>query len=135
MKNIVVLSAVAALALVGCSSNSSEPSPTVTITQAVPAPSIDDPQPAPASSNEDIYLLSLRSMDNRIIENASDGELLEVGYSVCDALDAGFSVDEIISYLAREMVSDGMTSDVYAEAVGYIIGAADIALCPGTSTF
>lgn len=135
MKKIIIATAISAVALVGCTSQSSSPTPTVTITQAVPAPSVDDPETAPALSNEELYLLGLRSMDNRIIDNASDGELLEVGYSVCDALEAGFSVDEIITYLAREMVSDGITSEVYTEAVGYIIGAADVALCPGTNTF
>lgn len=133
MKKIIVACVISAAALVGCTSQSSTPSPTVTITQSVPAPSIDDPQPN--LSNEELYLLGLRSMDNRIIDNASDGELLEVGYSVCDALESGFSTDEIIAYLAREMVSDGMTSEVYTEAVGYIIGAADVALCPGSNSF
>jgi uncharacterized lipoprotein NlpE involved in copper resistance len=134
MKKIIVLASIAAFALVGCSSQS-EPAPTVTITQAIPAPSVDDPEPAPAVSNEELYLIGLRAMGNRIIDTSSDSDLLEVGYSVCDALDAGFSTDEIIAYLAREMVADGTTSDVYAEAVGYIIGAADSALCPGSSTF
>lgn len=133
MKKIIVACVISAAALVGCTSQSSTPSPTVTITQSVPAPSIDDPQPN--LSNEELYLLGLRSMDNRIIDNASDGELLEVGYSVCDALESGFSTDDIIAYLAREMVSDGMTSEVYTEAVGYIIGAADVALCPGSNSF
>lgn len=133
MKKIIVACVISAAALVGCTSQSSTPSPTVTITQSVPAPSIDDPQPN--LSNEELYLLGLRSMDNRIIDNASDGELLEVGYSVCDALESGFSTDEIIAYLAREMVSDGITSEVYTEAVGYIIGAADVALCPGSNSF
>jgi hypothetical protein len=137
MKKIVIVAAISAVALVGCTSQSASPAPTVTITQALPAPSIDDPEPAPAPamSNEELYLLGLRAMGNRIIDTSSDSDLLEVGYSVCDALDAGFSTDEIIAYLAREMVADGTTSDVYAEAVGYIIGAADSALCPGTNTF
>jgi len=85
-------------------------------------------------SNEELYLLALRSMDNRIIDNASDGELLEVGYSVCDVLDAGYTVDEVIAYLAAEMARDGGASETYVEAVGYIIGASETALCP-TATF
>ena len=135
MKKFVIVAAISAVALVGCTSQSSAPSPTVTITQAIPAPSVDDPEPAPAVSNEELYLLGLRAMGNRIIDTSSDSDLLEVGYSVCDALDAGFSTDEIITYLVREMVADGTTSDVYAEAVGYIIGAADSALCPGSNSF
>ena len=134
-KIVITLVAAGTMFIAGCSS-SATPVPTVTVTQNAPAPeplSTDDG--VSNLSNEELYLLGLRSMGNRIINTASDGELLEVGYSVCDALDAGFSTDEIISYLAKEMVADGMTSDVYAEAVGYIIGAADSALCPGSSTF
>lgn len=134
MKNIIVASsiAIASMGLVACSSSAS-PAPTVTVTQNVPAPSQDDPAvPDTSMSNEDLYLLGLRSMGNRIIDSASDGELLEVGYSVCDALDAGYSVEDIIAFLAVEMAKDGTTSDTYVEAVGYIIGAADVALCPQT---
>ena len=135
MKKIIVASsiAIASLGLVACSSNAS-PAPTVTVTQNAPAPTQDDPVvPDTSMSNEDLYLLGLRSMGNRIIDNASDGELLEVGYSVCDALDAGYSVENIIAFLAVEMAKDGTTSDTYVEAVGYIIGAADTALCPSAT--
>ena len=134
MKKIIVASsiAIASLGLVACSSSAS-PAPTVTVTQNVPAPSQDDPAvPVTSMSHEDLYLLGLRSLGNRIIDSASDGELLEVGYSVCDALDAGYSVEDIIAFLAVEMAKDGTTSDTYVEAVGYIIGAADVALCPQT---
>lgn len=135
MKKIIVASsiAIASLGLVACSSNAS-PTPTVTITQNAPAPTQGDPVvPDTSMSNENLYLLGLRSMGNRIIDNASDGELLEVGYSVCDAIDAGYSVEDIIAFLAVEMAKDGTTSDTYVEAVGYIIGAADTALCPSAT--
>ena len=134
MKNIIIASsiAIASLGLVACSSDAA-PTPTVTVTQQAPAPTQDDP-PTTTMSNEELYLLALRSMDNRIIDNASDGELLEVGYSVCDVLDAGYTVDEVIAYLAAEMARDGGASETYVEAVGYIIGASETALCP-TATF
>ena len=134
MKKIIIASsiAIASLGLVACSSDAA-PAPTVTVTQNAPAPSQDDPEtPSYSMSDEDLYLLGLRSMGNRIISTANDSDLLEVGYSVCEAIEKGFSTDEIIAYLAREMVADGMSSDVYAEAVGYIIGAANSALCPQT---
>ena len=136
MKKIIVASsiAIASMGLVACSSDAS-PAPTVTVTQQAPAPTQDDPEPPSTTmSDEDLYLFSLRAMGNRIIDTSSDGELLEVGYSVCDVLNAGYSVEEVIAYLASEMAKDGGASDTYAEAVGYIIGAAETALCP-TSSF
>jgi len=134
MKNIIFASciAIASVGLVACSTNAS-PSPTVTVTQNIPAPSLDDPAtPQAAPSNEELYLLALRAMDNRILNAATDRELLDMGYSVCEALNSGFTTDDVIQYMAGEMATSGMTSDVEVEAVGYIIGAADNALCPST---
>lgn len=136
MKNIIFASciAIASVGLVACSSNAS-PSPTVTVTQNIPAPLQDDPAtPNAAPSNEELYLISLRSMENPIIGVATDDELLGMGYSVCGALDSGFTTQDVIEYMAEEMASSGMTSDIEIEAVGYIIGAAEMALCP-TSSF
>lgn len=135
MKNIIVASsiAIASMGLVACSSDAS-PAPTVTVTQQAPAPTQDDPEPPSTTmSGEELYLFGLRSMGNPIIDIASDSQLLEMGYSVCDALEAGFSVEDIILYMANEMTNEGMTSDNETEAVGYIIGAADTALCPSQS--
>lgn len=134
MKKFIIASsiAIASLGLVACSSNAS-PAPTVTVTQNAPAPSQDDPPtPEAAPSNEELYLLGIKAMDNPILNIATDRELLDMGYSVCDALNAGFTTDDIIQYMAGEMASSGMTSDVEVEAVGYIIGAADSALCAST---
>jgi len=130
MKKIIIAS-IAAVALVGCSSQVAEPSPTVTVTQE--APSVDDPPTAQSQSNEDLYVNGIRSMNNPILNSATDAQLIKMGRSVCDALDAGFSTDDIIQYMARQMVGQGMTSDVESQAVGYIIGAADLLLCPSAS--
>ena len=135
MNKIIIAVAVAGIALVGCSSQAS-PAPTITVTQ-------DAQQPEPLStddgvsnlSNEELYLIGIKSMNNPILNSATDAQLLEMGYSVCEALDAGFTVEDIIQYMAVQMVGEGMTSDVESEAVGYIIGAADTALCPGSNTF
>lgn len=137
MNKIIIAAAISSIALVGCSAQSSTPVPTVTVTQQAPAPqpSVDDPPTAPVLGNEDLYLLGLKSMNNPLIDVASDRQLLEMGYSVCRALQSGFSVEDIISYMATEMVKEGLTSDYQSEAVGYIIGAADTALCPGSGTF
>jgi hypothetical protein len=137
MKKIIIATAISAVALVGCTSQSAQPAPTVTITKAAPAPSLDDPEviPQPAMGNEELYLIGLKSMDNPLINIATDEQLLDMGYSVCEALESGFTVEDIIQYMATEMAREGLTSDYQSEAVGYIIGAADTALCPGSSTF
>ena len=135
MNKIIIAVAISGLALVGCSSQAS-PTPTVTVTQNAPAPeplSTDDG--VSNLSNEELYLIGIKSMDNPILNLATDAQLLEMGYSVCEALDAGFTVEDIIQYMAVQMVGEGMTSDAESEAVGYIIGAADTALCPGSNTF
>lgn len=135
MKNIIIVTAITGFLLVGCSSQSS-PSPTVTVTQNAPAPTQDDPPTQePSFSNEEIYLLGIKSMDNPLLNLATDAELLEMGYSVCDALNAGYTTEDIISYMALQMAGEGMTSNIEVEAVGYIIGAASSALCSGSSEF
>jgi hypothetical protein len=135
MKKIVFATAIISVSLVGCSSQVAEPAPTVTITQDAPAPSVDDPPTPSAMGNEELYLLGLKSMGNPIIDIATDAQLLEMGYSVCEALESGFTVQDVIEYMATEMAREGLTSDYQSEAVGYIIGAADTALCPGSGTF
>lgn len=135
MNKIIIAVAIAGIALVGCSSQAS-PAPTVTVTQNAPQPdplSTDDG--VSNLSNEELYLISIKSMSNPILNVATDAQLLEMGYSVCEALNAGFTTDDIISYMAVQMAGEGMTSDAEVEAVGYIIGAADSALCPGSNTF
>jgi hypothetical protein len=132
MNKIIIAASAAALSvgLVACS-NDAAPAPTVTVTEAapLPAPSVDDPPTVTEMDNEELYLLGLRSMGNPIIDIASDSQLLNMGYSVCEALDAGLTTDDIIAYMAVQMAGEGMTSDNEVEAVGYIIGAADSALC------
>lgn len=134
MNKIIIAIAVTGVALVGCSSQAS-PAPTVTVTQNAPAPeplSTDDG--VSSLSNEELYLIGIKSMSNPILNVATDAQLLEMGYSVCEALNAGFTTEDIIAYMAVQMAGEGMTSDIEVEAVGYIIGAADSVLCPG-STF
>ena len=133
MNKIIIAGAIAGISLVGCSSQAS-PAPTVTVTQNAPAPA-PEPEVEDALSNEELDLLGIKSMSNPILNRATDVELLEMGYAVCDALNAGYTVDDVIAYMATQIAEDGGASDTYIEAVGYIIGAADSALCPGSSTF
>lgn len=124
---IIVAGIISTVALVGCSSQAS-PQPVVTVTESVEVPqqeSYDDG----GVTNEDIYLLSLRSVGNPILNSGTDAELLELGYAVCEILSQGYSTEDIIYYMAKEMANDGNVSDVYAQAVGSIIGAAEVGLC------
>lgn len=133
MNKIIIAVAIAGISLVGCSSQAL-PAPTVTVTQNAPAPA-PEPEVEDTLSNEELYLLGIKSMSNPILNRATDAELLEMGYAVCDALNAGYTVDDVIAYMATQIAEDGGASDTYIEAVGYIIGAADSALCPGSNTF
>jgi len=134
LNKVAIIAAVASIVLVGCSSNSSqEPQPVVTVTESVQAPeqpSVDD-----GVTNESVYIMGLRSVGNPILNSATDAELLEIGYVVCDILGQGYSTDDIIQYMAREMVKDGNSSETYAEAIGSIIGAAEVALCTGSNNY
>lgn len=133
MNKIIIAVAVVGVALVGCSSQAS-PAPTVTITQNAPEPEpLNTDDGVSNLSNEELYLLGIKSMNNPILNSATDQQLIEMGESVCEALAAGFTTQDIIEYMARQMVGQGMTSDVESEAVGYIIGAADSALCPSAN--
>lgn len=127
LNKILVAGIISTVALVGCSSQAS-PQPVVTVTESVEVPqqqSADDG----VVTKEDVYLLSLRGVGNPILSSATDAELLDIGYTVCEILSKGYSTEDIIYYMANEMVKDGNTSDAYAEAVGSIIGAAEVGLC------
>ena len=129
MKKIVIpMVALASLALAGCGASASTPTPVVTVTETAAAPEVVD-----TLTNEEQYVAGIRSMNNPLLDSATDAQLIEMGNSVCEALAAGFSTQDIIEYMARQMVGQGMTSDVESEAVGYIIGAADTLLCPSAS--
>lgn len=117
IKKVLIILFIALLGLTACStttSNSPEPKPTPTYE-------------APAMTDEDYYLETLRELDNYIINYTSDSDLLELGYGVCEVLDYGYTVDEIITELVYNM--DLTTDDDY-EFVGATIGASVAWLCP-----
>lgn len=119
--------AVTALVISACSGSTPETN-TVTVTAPAPQQEILSDR----DIKEEAYITSLRRSGNPILDSASDSDLLEVGYTVCDILSQGLTTQDIIEYMAREMVRDGITSDAYAEAVGYIIGASEVTLCSVT---
>lgn len=137
MNKIIIASFISIAVLTACSTQAS-PAPTVTITEQkeIPAPPVSPSEDdGGVVSNEQEYLISIRAMNNPILAVGSDEELLSMGYSVCELLGSGLTIDDIIQLMATQMTQEGMTSDAEFEAVGYIIGAAGYALCPGTGSY
>jgi hypothetical protein len=98
-----------------------EPAPVVTVTEQ--APPADDTY----LSSEDKYLADLHDMGNIYIDSTSDADLLEIGNTVCSALDEGNTIEDLITYLSA---SDTFDNTDQAEAGGMIIAAAVVDLCP-----
>lgn len=125
MYKFIIAAVISAAALTGCASQGATEK-TVTVTEN-PFPTQD------SFTNEELYLIGIKSMDNQILNVATDTELLNMGNAVCEALASGLSTEDIISYMVIQMVGEGMDSEAEFQAVGYIIGAADTALCPTAS--
>jgi len=119
----LALALVAAFALTACgSSNTAQPTVTVTETQSDTS----------GSSNTDtgidgVYLATLHDLGNQYIDSSSDTLLIQIGHQVCDALDQGVTVYDLIAALAN---SGNFTTSASQEAVGYIIGVSVAAYCP-----
>lgn len=119
IKKVLIVLFVSLLGLTACStSTSSEPQPKETRTYEPPAPALTD---------EETFLQDIREYnDNSIIAYASDAELLELGWSVCDVLDY-YTIEEVLVELAY---SADLTTDEDYEFAGIIIGLAVYDLCP-----
>lgn len=102
-----------ALLLTGCSS---EPEPTATATPETTAASTE-----PAASPESAFLTEFRST-NPDADRGTDEQWLNLGQSICDALEAGASPNQIVDSL-----QDG-NADA-DEAASAIVLAAEH-LCP-----
>jgi len=106
----------------GNSSDTSNPAPKPTNTWT------PEPEPStPSYSSEDEFLWAVGDMNNDIIDYSSDSDLLDMGWAVCDVLDDGYDINDIIDYFLYE--SDFSTEEEY-EAIGIVIGGAVIYLCP-----
>ena len=121
MKNKIGIASVVfalAIALTGCSSTAATSDPGIT-KQA--------PAPAPVVTPEESYLVAVHSQYNVYIESSTDSALLDIGRQVCTTLDSGYTISEVITYLAVNGESDDQ--DFYAME-GIVIGAAVYNLCP-----
>lgn len=104
----------------GCSSNTA--APTVTVTEEAPVQQL---------TPEEQYLRSLHAINNYYIENNSDRDLLELGYSVCGVFDQGYSAEDIVSELLYGSFGAEHGDDPSAiEFAGATLGAAVANLCP-----
>lgn len=118
MKKNLGMTAVAlatALVLTGCSTT-----PTY-------APSQTEAPAAPQLTDEDLYLQTLHSTGNSYVNNGTDAQLVQLGHTVCQALDEGNSVTDIVTYLVLNSNND---DPEFARFEGQVIGAAVGAFCP-----
>ena len=95
-----------------------------------PAPSADPTQtaaPAPVATDDETYIGLVRSYGNSYIDNAEDYQLIKIAHDTCDVLDSGYTLDEVINYLAANGTS---TDQEFYQAEGIIIGGAINVYCP-----
>lgn len=90
------------------------------VPEAAPAPV----EPAPQSSGSESTYLEVLSSDSFFapLVSLEPDLLLETGYLVCEALDAGASI--------QDTADAATSSDIPAYSAGVIIGAAITNLCP-----
>lgn len=118
----VVLAVLAFVVGSSSSNDSSTPAPKPQPTNTwTPEPEV------PSYSSEDEYLWALSDMNNDIIDYSSDSDLLDMGWAVCDVLDDGYDLNDIIDYFVYE--SDFSTEEEF-EALGIVVGGAVVYLCP-----
>lgn len=91
------------------------------------APQQEQQQQQATPTVEDMYLQVLRATGNSYITGASDSDLIQLGHTVCEALDAGNTVEEVIYYLAA---NSNNNDPEFARFEGQVIGAAVPAFCP-----
>lgn len=112
----VIIAAVAAAFLVGCGTQQATPTVTVTAEKTV------EKTVEPESDPDDVYMMLLAESGVYADRQTS----IDVGRSVCDALDDGYEP----AVLALIAVDSGFTNE---QAAG-IVAAAIVAYCPWNST-
>jgi hypothetical protein len=117
---------VGSLLFTGCSAGNSYTRPAPEDSYVAPAP-----EPEPVVTDEDLYVMALRSHNNYIIDSSSDADLLDVGYTVCQVLADGYTFEEIAYAIVMDSPDE---SDAYYEFAGLVVGTASSSLCPQYST-
>jgi len=119
--SILLFASLAACGSSNTDTATTEPAPVVTVTEQAP-PATDT-----YASPEDTFLTDLHDMSNPYIDTTSDEDLLDIGNTVCSALDEGNTVEDLVTYLSTSGTFD---TTEQAEAGGMIIAAAVVDLCP-----
>lgn len=130
MKKIIVASVISAVALVGCTAQSS-PTPTITITEQAPEPA---PLPAPSvddgvTTNSQLFIDFVRDNGGVYGVVAEDTDLLELGDTICQGFSDGLSEDQITYVLAQALIKNGMDNDDGAKFGAALIVGASNYLC------
>lgn len=115
-----IIAAIAVVFVAGCGTAPKEATPTVTVTaeRTIEA----TPEPKPESDPDDVYMMLLAESG----VYAERDTAIEVGRTVCDALDDGYEP----AVLALLAVDAGFTDE---QAAG-IVASAIVAYCPWNST-
>jgi hypothetical protein len=131
MKKIFVAAAIAAVALVGCTSQT-EPLPTVTITEQVPAPlpapSVDDG----VTTNTQKFVQFVKENGGLYGQVANESDIISLGSTICQGLAGGLSEDEITQVLAEALLNNNMGNDDGAKFGAALIVGAKNYLCGAT---
>lgn len=123
IKGLFVALAFTGLVLSGCSSDS-KPASTVTVTEEAPAPEV-------VETDEQRYINNLRSFGNYYVDMNTDNDLINLGYTLCGSLDAGYTVEDLIYELSYgEFAQQNGGDEDAISFAGLTIGAAVRDLCP-----
>jgi uncharacterized lipoprotein NlpE involved in copper resistance len=129
MKKIIVASVIAAVALVGCTSQS-EPTPTVTITEQAPTPLNTDDG---VVTNSQKFVDFVRDNGGIYGQIAEESDLFSLGQTICEGFAGGLSEDEITYVLAQALVNNDMGNDDGAKfGAALIVGAKNYLCEPST---
>lgn len=97
-------------------SNNSTAEPTTS-----PSVVVEQPTKEPSVTAEDEFLYAIAMSDEEFYMTYTDADLIELGWVICESLDAGITFDEIV--LA------GVDNGVDAYGIGTVIGASVSNLC------
>lgn len=120
-KYLAAVISAAVLALTGCSSSSETPTSTETVTvEAAPESVYPEPSAPDSETVEEIFLAVLA--DQAYFSSIPEADLLELGHSICEALNTGSSFDQVLGA--------ALESGVPPFEAGYMVGAAVGSFCP-----
>ena len=115
----VILAALAVVSLAACGKETVRE---VLVTTPEPAPTV---LPAPDYNKFDSYLTDVRN-ESAQARSMSDDELLKFGQIICDAFDAGRTLNDVVTVMSQYATNGSYDTDLYA----MIVVASVKHLCP-----